>query len=487
MKNFMTLAILSVFILGSNIQAQTKHAGSDKQAGSDKPSKPSHVVTQGSLDVFKIVPGYIAPQSSRPIETKFLRWSSLKIKTVRPEGESVKAGDVVLDLDSEALSRELSQAEQAVKSAELALESAELESRLAKQKIQIEQDLAERKFKQLQEDFEYRQKTLLPQRMKELEFSTKGYKYRVETAEEDLAQLKKMYLEDELTEESEAIVLKRSERGLESAKFSLAQNLLRTQFTTEVEIPRETRKLEAELALAKIAFEKSRVALDVGLKKTRIDAAKAAFALDEAKLKLQELQNDMQQMTLKSPAAGVLLYGEIKRGKLVGSSGTSKRSLEIGQKLSNDQVVLSIAKASNPMIVCDVDEALAGQLEAGTACQILIDQGKRKTTVGGKVMKVGVLPMDNGKYNVEIEFEKTNQALQLMFGRKVTCSINVYSNSSAMLLPKDQVHLAEDGISEYVWQIVDGKKTKVTVQTGQQNSKNVEILSGLKVGDKVGG
>ena len=63
--------------------------------------------------------------------------------------------------------------------------------------------------------------------------------FNLEYAAEELRQLEKMYKADELTEETEEIILTRTRREVESARFGLELNTTRGDHSLKVSIPRQ--------------------------------------------------------------------------------------------------------------------------------------------------------------------------------------------------------------------------------------------------------
>ena len=83
----------------------------------------------------------------------------------------------------------------------------------------------------------------------------------LEYSQDELDQLEKMYTEDELTEESEEIVLKRARRSVESAERSRDRSLLRVQRQREMDVPREKIQKEEALKRDQVSYDRSQITL----------------------------------------------------------------------------------------------------------------------------------------------------------------------------------------------------------------------------------
>lgn len=68
-------------------------------------------------------------------------------------------------------------------------------------------------------------------------------------------------------------------------------------------------------------------------------------------------------------------------------------------------------------------------------------------------------------------------------GFDVDVDINVNSEKDALVIPLNSLSYEDDSVS--VFKIVDDKTKKVTIKTGIQSEKDIQVLSGLKKGDKI--
>ena len=80
--------------------------------------------------------------------------------------------------------------------------------------------------------------------------SLKYYEESLAYAAEELNQLKKMYEADDLTEETEEIILQRAQNQYDRAKFSLEAARIRNEDTLKIQIP------EAKLPLTATSIGK---------------------------------------------------------------------------------------------------------------------------------------------------------------------------------------------------------------------------------------
>ena len=95
-----------------------------------------------------------------------------------------------------------------------------------------------------------------------------------------------MYTEDELTEESEEIVLKRARRSLESSERFRDRTLRRVKRNREANYPRSDIEKQNEFEMARLNHETSKLRLPIDKDRKAIALARAEFDLANKKKKL---------------------------------------------------------------------------------------------------------------------------------------------------------------------------------------------------------
>jgi multidrug efflux pump subunit AcrA (membrane-fusion protein) len=125
-------------------------------------------------------------------------------------GTTVKAGDVLVHFDATSLKEQIQQQESSRYSLKLAHEEALRRAKFDEDREAIEAKKAEIEMRVSKEDHEFFQEQQHPFSAKELEESLKSTQDYVDYAAEEVRQLEKMYKADDLTEESEEIVLRRA-------------------------------------------------------------------------------------------------------------------------------------------------------------------------------------------------------------------------------------------------------------------------------------
>ena len=141
----------------------------------------------------------------------------LEIQKILPSIELVKKGQPLVWFETKPLDKKMEDAETALKLAELTLKEAEFDYEAFVKSSELDLQAATRKRDRARQDYDYYQKVDRPGQLEQAEQSLISSRFSFESAREEYEQLLQMYKEDDLTEESEEIVLRRAKRSMESA------------------------------------------------------------------------------------------------------------------------------------------------------------------------------------------------------------------------------------------------------------------------------
>lgn len=456
----------------------------EEKSDDEKPKIQTVDVETKPIIVYEAFDGVFESTRTHEVKTDFDTWTDLKIESVVDEGEVVSAGQELLKFDTESIDKAVAQAEFDAKNAQFDLETAKLEMQEVNATFDLDREVAERAWKNSQEDHSYYQNVRLPQQLDDLAYDEKSAGYFLEYTKDELDQLEQMYTEDELTEESEEIVLKRARRSVESSQRARDRSLLRVKRQREMDIPREKLQQSESLKRAETSFQRKMITLPIKKQKTEIALAQSEFAFANKQKHLKEIKSDQEKMTLTAPADGVLYYGRCVRGKWVGASGAAARRLETHKKVPQHAVAMTIVDASQMMIRANLDEAELESLTPRMRGKALIK------AAGNKIMPVMIksvsrIPLDNGKFDCQLTVENLPADGTVMPGMTCKLSFQVSENKQALVVPKDSVFSDDVNVSHYVFVMADGEPKRKEVTVGHTVGNDTEILSGLSADDKI--
>ena len=230
----------------------------------------------------------------------------------------------------------------------------------------LDTEAAERAKKKAQQDYDNFVKVDRQRQLKSAEFSLKSSAASLENAKEELKQLEQMYKEDDLTEESEEIVLKRAKQAVEFAEHRLEGTKIQTERTIHQTIPQSDAEQDAALSRARLTYHKAMRELASARSRRDIEMAQKRKRFAEEEKKVRETQDERKQIVLKAPHDGIVLHGKLTRGKLAAKQST----LKAGAKVAKDQVIATIVVPDRLRVRIDLPEDKLQTVVAGAKCQV---------------------------------------------------------------------------------------------------------------------
>lgn len=236
-------------------------------------------------------------------------------------------------------------------------------------------------------------------------------------------------------------------------------------------------KLHGEAIVSKEQLDEASLRAD-----TRREAQKASdfgvrtsqHQLELARAALRPLGEGAAPFEIRSPISGVVLR-RLRESEAVVTPGTGL--LEIGEPAKIE-------------IVSDLLSTDAVKIKPGT--RVLIEQWGGDQPLEGKVrrvepsgfLKVSALGVEEQRVNVIIELVSPHELWQnLGDGYRVEVRILIWEEADVLKVPTSA--LFRRGEAWAVFTITEGKAAERTIEIGQRNGLEAEVLGGLAAGDQV--
>ncbi|HEX5336827.1 MAG TPA: efflux RND transporter periplasmic adaptor subunit [Gallionella sp.] len=214
----------------------------------------------------------------------------------------------------------------------------------------------------------------------------------------------------------------------------------------------------------------------VNLQIARIEAENAAA-------KYQELMRSMENSSVKAPLAGVVSQAY---------NGSTPTSIDPGSRVTKGQALFNISALSQLGVTAKVDEADVTQLAQNQEVEIAVSS-QDMPPLRGRISRISAqaLPNSNGGarsalFEVKVEIPRlTEEELRrVRVGMSCNLSIVKYSNLHALVIPLPFVQ-QENG-APFTWvKGPDGKLQKRPVELGRTTESGIEVLKGLRPGERV--
>ena len=213
---------------------------------------------------------------------------------------------------------------------------------------------------------------------------------------------------------------------------------------------------------------------------------------------LNQAKTNLGYANIYSPIDGIILSKEVEEGQTVAASMSAPTLFKIAKDIKRMQVEVN------------VDEADIGQVKVGQRVSFTVDAYPQEEFVG-RVTQVRLSPTTSSNvvtYTVIVEAENPDEKLK----PGLTATIAIYTNElkGVTIVPAKAINFTPDtdvllqyyvqkgitaevpkvqhgkGKQKYVWVVnTDGSLAQKAITIGSNDGINVQVVSGLNVGEKV--
>ncbi len=185
--------------------------------------------------------------------------------------------------------------------------------------------------------------------------------------------------------------------------------------------------------------------------------------LDSAKIDLKDANISLDKSSVKSQVNGIV----------------QDKKVTVGDLVNQGSVLFTIVNNDDLNIVASYPEAYLDMFKKNQKAIITL---YNNTTINSLVKQVKPL-INTSNRSIEVLIDIKNNKYNIKPGGTAKVSILVNTKNNALLIPEEAVVLRTSGLVAYV---VKGQSVKeVPIKIGIHKGNNVEVLSGLKLGDIV--
>lgn len=381
------------------------------------------------------------------------------------EGDIVRRGQVVADLDAEGVLASLGEAGAAVATARAQVRSAEYAASLTRRKFAAGIEGANAALRAAQAR---RQLLLAGARPEEIAQA----RHRIEQIRSTLT-------------EAEAAA-NRARKLFEAGALSQAEN--------ERAAARAASAGE-ELAIAEEALrilEQGARPEEIAAAQAAVDAAKAEIELAKSgseELKVRQTEVSAARSRLCQALAAERVARSVKRETQLTSpadGSVARLDSEPGETTIPGMPLMTIVESKALFVEAEIGDEDAGKIAVGLPVEVIIPSRPGRA-LAGQITRIGAESESKPELSLRTRILRTRIDLtdtsQLRPGMEVDVEGVRIVVRKALTVPADALTFTENRNAVYV--VRDGKIEIVTMELGHQNATLVEILLGLKEGDRV--
>jgi RND family efflux transporter MFP subunit len=467
--------------------AGTSRAGEDARAPSIKLS--THKVQREKLQPELVERGVVEAADTADIvcRVKAPDKGSTVATTIKrvlvEDGEAVKKGQLLAELDASALEDQLKTQEMARDQARRALALAE--ENLALQRSQAESDLDTARV-----SLQLAELNLEKYLKSDVEQTLQDHKGRLTLAEAEVERLSEALAEAERkfkAKEGSESQVRAARLRLDAAQLAVAK-VKREQQDFEkysrplMELNLRTTLKEAQRAQGRAEqLAKSREAL----LRQEIDSRKAA--LEQEAARCRDLQDEIAQCKLHAPRDGLAVYFVPEQTRGAGQQPIVAQ----GEPVREGQKLMTIADLGKMQVAVRVPEALVSQVRPGLAATVRVDAFPNRA-LHGKVARVEPKPVQRDWMTTDVKVYPTIIALEgdtggLRPGMSATVTSPLGMAADNVLAVPVRAVIGRAGLgttASCLVQTAEGPEER-EISLGRGSEKMVEVRSGLREGDEV--
>ena len=475
MKHRHALYVTALLALSTTLHHAQETKPKPKAPDEKKEAVPSeHVAKSGAFKIEVELDALFTSGSEHKLSLTPKAWGEMTVLSAVPLGSRVKKGDKLITIDTTKLERAIREIELSEPAVKLALKIAEAEVASLEKTTPRQLHAARRNKSIAGENWAYYESTGYPEAVRSVEKSIQYAQQSYEYSKEEYEQLKKMYEADDLTEETEEIVLRRAKNSFERSTENLRLAKMRIARDLKILMPRQRVASKADAEAADINFFHTIQNLPRLLEQKRYALEKARRDRAKAVKNLKNLKADLASFDIRSPAEGIVYYGLSKRGHWITAAAIAKKLIP-GGKLAPREVFITVAETGSLNLTAAVPEEKLANLKPGLSA-IAVPLSNPSLSIKATTTHVNYIP---GAFSVRFSSDIRNNRLFPGMRAKVKVTASEYKD--VITIPNNLIQ------GNSVWIMADGKKQKKTVKKGATNGKVTVILKGLNAGDKVTG
>lgn len=409
------------------------------------------------------------------------RWSGFEVLSVADHGTTVKKGDSLVLMDTTAIDEKLADTRRSIAKGNLELASAEQELATLRKTVGEQLERLKRRADESAEELSYFVKTQRKSSEESAGFGLKQKEQILASYKEELKQLLQMYEADDITEETEEIILQQQKDAVEAAEFSLKMEMLNHKRTLSVNLPRKEKVLTEARDDSALALESQSKELPRSIERKKVTVEGLKTSLKRSEKSLAELGKDRALFEIKAPGDGTFYHGSIENGKW--TTGDILKKLVAGGSLPAGQPFASfIPSPSEIVAIAFPSQAIAQRLEAGAkGTAMMVGRGDIEIPV--TVQSVAETPGPDQTYKIVFEAEWP-ETLQPKAGQKLEIQLISYFKENAISVPTKVLTYRPEGWTVEV-KLADGKTEQRKVTLGRSTLEETEITSGLEPGQVI--
>jgi multidrug resistance efflux pump len=441
------------------------------------PNPNLHPVQRGNLSLDVQGEGLFQPVDPYEVRISFKAYPNpLTITKIIPPGSLVRKGDVLIEFDPTALEWGLKAAESELASAKASLAKTEADGPLAEQMDAFSLRTLEDGAKNADAAIKWWNEVDGPHMLETVDLQVKQAQHAMEDQADELDQLHKMYKDEELTSATADIVVKRAVRALEQSKISLKMQQERSEKIKAFDYPIEMAKVTDAAQQAHQQLDAAIINLKMSAASRKATLVSARLGVEEATRRLNDMKDDAEQFSVKSPVDGAVVYGQMVDGVWAGGEA---KGLKPGEKIAPGGILMRVFTPGKMMVRLPLPDSQDFWVEQGMKAKVVpvaLPQISYQATCGQPEPFAHPNPQP---FAFEAPLILPEVDRRIIPGMKAAVHIQAGKLENVLLIPVGAVTAGKVTVQK------DGHDEERDVVLGKCDGQNVEVRNGLSEGEQI--
>ena len=475
-----TFIVIAIVLAIALVSTAAVFMGSGDGLTARAARQDEYVVERGSFEISVPASGELAALRQIEIRNR-LEYRSV-ITELAEEGTYVTKGDVLVSFAEDEVTDKITDAEDAVNTAEAAQVAAQA-------KLDIRISAGESEIARADLDATLARLALQAWEEGEVVSKRQELKLEIKTAEMDYSRLFDKF------EESKELVKQQyisqddyriDEINMIKAKARLDQGQLDAEVYENYEFPQDQAQRQSDVEQASAERVRVEDRLKAELETNRVEVTSKEHQLRSREQRLDDLRKQLELCTIQAPSDGLVVYAtslETHRW-----SRGDRGDLQVGGEVRKNELLMVLPDTSEMTAEIKVNESLTGLIEAGQRV-IVTSDAIADVAIEGKVISIGVLAESGGwrdpnrrDYTVKVLLTGID-GLGLKPSMRCKAEIYVGVVEDAIYVPLQAVY--REGTDAFVYVPNSAGYSQRRVDLGKASGLHVEITDGLDQGEIV--
>jgi HlyD family secretion protein len=465
----------STWAIAGSTTAPSTAPSTTPTAAADE-SAPTSTVKRGDLNLALDFKGVFEPIQPFEVRLHPRRYHDefLITQAVEP-GTKVSKGDVLLQLDTAKIDTAIAAAQNDLNVAQANLAKAQADLRIGKQADALTLSATKQNLVDSQTSLKRWDDIDGPIIQLANSMGSRISDFEVESATDELNELRKMYKSEDLTSETADIVMKRAIRVLDLEKLISKANHGAYDRYHDFESGIARRQMSDGVDQQTIGVDQLNAAQvqSADLRQAAVITTQAAR--DEAQKNLDELKRDRELFSINSGVDGIAVYGSFKHKAW---TPIDPDQLAPGEKVQPDQILLTVYQPGKLNLIAECPEDQLTYFTSGTKVSVS-PQSLPDLTYDGTCHAPPAVAESGQTFNIRVDLPAVDP--RLAPGYAAAVNLNAGKREDVLLVPATAVWRNK------VWMTTPNSKTPEPriVTVGATDGKNIEVKSGLTEGDTI--